>query len=179
MRIHLPLLILLLIIVPSADFVLLLAAGGYIGWAETLMLAIFTGIVGASLAKQQGLRVWHEIQQTLAQGQLPGAVLIDGAMILFAGAVLLTPGFITDALGFLFLIPITRSAFRKIAMRYFHSRIQARKSSSGSGQSWRFSTRNDNQQATDINTSEIIDMDPPVIVKGAPKELPHRKTPDS
>ena len=102
------LLILALIVVPAADFILLLAAGGRIGWLTTLALAVLTGIIGAGLAKQQGIRTWIEIRHALSRGQLPSTSLLEGAMILFAGAVLLTPGFITDAVGFLLLVPLPR-----------------------------------------------------------------------
>ena len=80
-------LILVLIIVPAADFVLLLAAGGRVGWMLPLALAVLPGIIGAGLAKQQGMRTWFEIRRALSRGQLPSAPLLEGAMILFAGAV--------------------------------------------------------------------------------------------
>ena len=102
------LLILVLIVVPAADFMLLLVAGGRIGWLLTLALAVLTGIIGAGLAKQQGMRTWIEIRDALSRGQLPSAPLLEGAMILFAGAVLLTPGFITDTVGFVLLVPPSR-----------------------------------------------------------------------
>ena len=72
------LLILVLIFVPAADFVLLLAAGGRIGWLPTLALAVLTGIIGAGLAKQQGMRTWFEIRRALSRGQLPSTPLLEG-----------------------------------------------------------------------------------------------------
>lgn len=87
--------------------------------AATIGLILFTGIVGAWLAKQQGLSTILKIQKATAEGRLPATELIDGGMILVAGALLFTPGVLTDAFGFSLLIPACRTLYRKLLKRYF------------------------------------------------------------
>lgn len=108
-------LLLLFIVVPAVELILLIQMGRWIGTIPTVGLIVLTGIVGAYLARQQGLQVLRRIQQQTSQGQLPGQALMDGAMILVAGAVLMTPGVLTDALGFLLLIPQSRALLRTFA----------------------------------------------------------------
>lgn len=110
-------LLLLFIIVPAVELILLIQMGRWIGTLPTVGLIVITGIVGAFLAKQQGMQVVTRVQREMQSGQMPGEALLDGAMILVAGAVLMTPGVLTDALGFLLLIPTSRKLLRKIAWR--------------------------------------------------------------
>jgi UPF0716 protein FxsA len=163
-------LILVLIIVPAADFVLLLAAGGRIGWLLTLALAVLTGIIGAGLAKQQGMRTWFEIRRALSRGQLPSAPLLEGAMILFAGAVLLTPGFITDTVGFLLLVPPSRRWLAKRVVAHFQKRMQStQRQQSTDGNGWSFSAQWSTKPTEDGD--EIIDMDPSSVTEDVPRNL--------
>lgn len=115
-------LLLLFIIVPAVELLLLIQMGQWIGVLPTVGLIIVTGIVGAYLTRQQGMQVWRRMQQELQSGQMPGEALLEGAMILVAGAVLMTPGVFTDALGFLLLIPPTR----KLISRFVSKQIQRR-----------------------------------------------------
>jgi len=101
-------LLLLFIVVPAVELIILIQMGQWIGVLPTVGLIIITGIVGAYLTRQQGVQVWRRLQQELQSGQVPGEAILEGAMILVAGAVLLTPGVLTDALGFMLLIPPTR-----------------------------------------------------------------------
>ena len=103
-----PILLLLFIVLPAAELMLLIEIGKRVGTVPTLALIVVTGILGASLARWQGMGVLRKITAQTQQGQLPAGHLVDGLMILLAGAVLLTPGVITDLVGFLCLIPITR-----------------------------------------------------------------------
>ncbi|MFM1549888.1 MAG: FxsA family protein [Lentisphaeria bacterium] len=168
------LLILVLIVVPAADFILLLAAGGRIGWLTTLALAVLTGIIGAGLAKQQGMRTWIEIRHSLSRGQLPSAPLLEGAMILFAGAVLLTPGFITDAVGFLLLVPLPRRWLAGRVVAHFRKRMQAnQEQQSANGNAWNFSAQWSTKTAQDDD--EIIDMDPSSVTEDVPPNLKGRE----
>lgn len=107
-------LIFLLIVMPLVELWLLLRVGGRIGAGNTFLLVIVTGIVGASLARQQGLRAWRDAQKQSAEGKLPGAALADGVMILIAGVLLMTPGIITDGFGFLLLLPPFRAVVRRV-----------------------------------------------------------------
>lgn len=104
--------VLLLIIIPAAEISLLLLSGRTLGIWTTITLIILTGVLGAYLAKQQGLDTIRKAQQQMQSGQMPGDVLLDGVCIIIGGTLLLTPGFITDILGILLLAPPTRKVFK-------------------------------------------------------------------
>ena len=105
-------LILLFTAVPLVELALLIKIGQYIGVGYTLGVVIFTGVTGAYLAKMQGLVTLRRIQEDVNQGIMPADKLFDGVLILSSGILLLTPGFITDIIGFMGLIPLTRNLFR-------------------------------------------------------------------
>ena len=104
---------LLFIVVPVIELALLIELGGILGLLPTVALIIFTGVVGAGLAKQQGLNVLMRFQEATRAGKLPGDAIVDGAIILFSGALLLTPGILTDFVGFIGLIPPARAALKR------------------------------------------------------------------
>lgn len=106
------LLLALIIIVPALEIWLLIFSGKTLGVLVTILLIISTGVLGAWLAKYQGIEALRKAQQQMSYGQMPGDVIIDGLCILVGGVVLLTPGFITDALGFMLLIPTTRNLIK-------------------------------------------------------------------
>jgi len=116
-------LILLFTILPALELVLLIKIGTHIGVTSTLFIIIFTGVLGAYLARLQGFLALQKIQAELARGVLPSVELMDGLMILVGGVVLLTPGFITDTLGFLLLIPWTRALIKKWLSKKFEHMI--------------------------------------------------------
>jgi len=118
-------LVLAFIVVPLADLALLIKLGAVLHFFPTLALVITTGILGAGLARRQGLRTLAAINSELASGHMPTDQLIEGLMILLAGAVLITPGFITDLMGLALLIPPVRRLFRAALVRHFESRIAA------------------------------------------------------
>jgi UPF0716 protein FxsA len=101
-------LIVLFILVPIIELWGLIAVGKVIGGWQTVGLAILISIFGAWLAKQQGLQVLRLVQLQLSRGQMPTDALLDGLLVLFGGLLLLVPGFFTDLLGLLLLIPYTR-----------------------------------------------------------------------
>jgi len=119
----LPYLILLFTILPALELALLIKLGGHIGVGNTLFIIIFTGVLGAYLARLQGFLVLQKIQNELNHGTMPNAQLLDGLMILVGGIVLLTPGFITDTLGFILLIPWTRSLIKRWFRKKFENMI--------------------------------------------------------
>ena len=106
-------LILLFTVVPITELALLLRVGQYIGVGYTLWIVILTGVTGAYLAKMQGLITLRRIQEDINQGIMPTDKLFDGVLILLSGILLLTPGFITDIVGFMGLIPFTRNLFKR------------------------------------------------------------------
>ncbi len=119
-------LFLLFTIVPVVELYLLLQLGRWMGPIPTLALVLLTGALGAWLARSQGLAAWTQIQRQQAMGKLPAAALVDGLLILIAGAVLLTPGLLTDLFGFFLLIPAGRKIIREALRRRFEAKIQKR-----------------------------------------------------
>ena len=100
-------------IIPFLELAILVHLGGYLGFLNTLVIVILTAIVGAYLAKLQGLQTMLKVRSSLSRGELPAEDLFDAMIIFAAGVVLLTPGFITDLGGILLLIPFTRNAFKR------------------------------------------------------------------
>ena len=116
-------LILAFIVVPIAELALLLYVGDYLGPANTILLVIVTGVAGASLARWQGFIVMSRIHSDLAEGRIPAPRLLDGLMILVAGLLLVTPGLMTDTIGFLLLVPPVRREIRVWCRRAIEKRI--------------------------------------------------------
>lgn len=104
-----PSLLLLFLAVPALELMLLIYLGEHLGFWPTVGLILSTGILGAWLARQEGLRVLRAVQQEFQEGRMPARQLLEGLMVLIAGAFLLTPGLLTDMTGFLLLIPAIRS----------------------------------------------------------------------
>ena len=114
-------------IIPVVEIYLLIQIGTIFGALTSIALVIVTGFLGAYLARIQGLQTLFRIQKSLREGQMPSGELLDALLIGIAGLVLLTPGFLTDAFGFLLLIPNTRTAIkywlhRQIEVRYTSTR---------------------------------------------------------
>ncbi|MCF6180149.1 MAG: membrane protein FxsA [Geopsychrobacter sp.] len=101
-------LFILFITVPILEIYVLLAVGNTIGLIPTILMVLATGIAGAQLARSQGIALMRSIQFEMAEGRMPTEELIDGAMVLAGGLLLLTPGFCTDLFGFLLLAPFSR-----------------------------------------------------------------------
>ena len=108
----------LFLVVPFVEIYLLVEIGARIGAPWTILLVVMTAIVGAWLVRVQGLATWRRFQASLARHEVPATALIEGLFLLIAGALLLTPGFFTDAVGFACLIPLLRRAL----IRYFLQR---------------------------------------------------------
>lgn len=112
-------LFLLFALVPVAEFYVLVTVGGAIGVFPTIALVIFTALAGAHLARLQGLSIMMRIRENLDQGFMPAEELLDGLLVFLAGMVLLTPGFLTDILGLLILLPTTRGIFKQWLRKKF------------------------------------------------------------
>lgn len=95
-------------LIPLVEIYLLIKLGQNFGAITSILLVIFTGILGAYLAKMEGLRTLFRLQENLRKGGMPGEELLDALLIALAGLVLITPGFITDMVGFFLLVPFTR-----------------------------------------------------------------------
>lgn len=117
-------LILLFLLTPAVELALLIQVDQLIGFWPTVGLILVTGIVGSHLARREGLSTWGRLNNRLQAGDLPGTELADGIIILVAGALLITPGILTDVFGFLGLIPFTRAYLRRFVMRWFQKRME-------------------------------------------------------
>jgi UPF0716 protein FxsA len=107
----------LVLAVPLADALLLLPVATTIGTVATVALVVLTGLIGTLLVRAEGRHTLRRFQRKLAAGQLPADEATDGALLIAAGAFLLTPGLVTDAIGFLFAIPVTRYPIREALLR--------------------------------------------------------------
>ena len=119
-----PLLFLVFVGVPFAELYVLLQVGHTIGVLNTLGLLILVSLVGAWLAKREGIGVVRRLQAALNAGRVPGVELIDGFLILLAAALMITPGFLTDIVGILLLLPPVRAVVRHSLRRRFARRVE-------------------------------------------------------
>jgi len=117
-------LLILFVIIPVTELYILIEMGKRIGSLTTISIIIFTGILGAYLVKNQGFMILKKIQNDLNDGIMPGDSLIQGAIILAGGILLLTPGFVTDILGFIFLIPVSRNIVKKYLLKWLKGKIK-------------------------------------------------------
>lgn len=117
-------LFLLFVVVPMIELALLVRIGEVIGFWNTVLIIVATGLIGSALARREGLSVWRRFNERLATGGLPGKELVDGLIILVSGALLLTPGVLTDVVGLLGLLPPTRALIRRVLQQRFARRIE-------------------------------------------------------
>ena len=111
-------------LVPLAELVLLIELGRFLGLAPTLAVVLATGALGAWLTRRQGLRALASVRSDIEHGIVPAGALLDGALILAAGLLLITPGLLTDAAGFLLLVPRVRTAIRHTIRRAIERRLR-------------------------------------------------------
>ena len=119
-----PLLLLLFVVVPLVELYVIIQVGQEIGALSTIVLLLVISVVGAWLAKREGLGVFRRIKAQVDAGKVPGAELVDAFLILLAGALLLTPGFVTDVLGIALLLPPTRALIRRAVRHHFQGRVE-------------------------------------------------------
>lgn len=111
-----PILLLLFILVPIVEIGLFIQVGGFLGLWTTIFLVILTALVGASLVRSQGIATLMSVQSRLQQGEMPAQQILEGVMLAVAGVLLLTPGFMTDTLGMLVLLPKPRAIIARQIM---------------------------------------------------------------
>lgn len=116
-------LFLIFVLVPVIELTILIKVGSLIGILNTVAIILLTALIGAYMVRLEGLGVLSRIQQNMQEGVFPTEELIDGGMILVAGALLLTPGFFTDTVGFLMVVPGSRNLIKKMARRYIEKRV--------------------------------------------------------
>ena len=103
-----PILMTLFLVIPIVEIYLLIQVADIINWLPTIALVVLTAVIGAALLRSQGLQTYIRFNQTLSEGRLPANEILEGVALLIGGALLLTPGFFTDTIGFFCLLPITR-----------------------------------------------------------------------
>lgn len=120
----LPVLVVLFIVLPILELAVIIQVGQSIGVLNTIGLLLLVSLVGSWLVKREGLGVWRRFRQQMESGRVPGREVADGAMIMLAGALLISPGFITDCVGVLLLLPPVRAAVRAGLLRKITLRVQ-------------------------------------------------------
>jgi UPF0716 protein FxsA len=121
----LPVLLLLFIVVPLLELYVILQVGEAIGVLPTIAILIADSLLGSFLMRSQGRRAWQRFNLAISEGRVPAREAIDGVLVVFGGALLLTPGFVTDVLGGLLLLPFTRPPLRRLLVRRFAGRMVA------------------------------------------------------
>jgi UPF0716 protein FxsA len=118
-------LVILFIVVPIAELAVIIEVGRTIGVWWTIAILIADSVLGSVLMRSQGRAAWRRFNAAMASGRVPAREVLDGALVIFGGALLLTPGFITDVLGLLLLIPPTRAVVRAVLARWLAHRMVA------------------------------------------------------
>lgn len=114
---------LMFILVPILELAVIIQVGGAIGVLNTIGLLLLSGVLGGWLMKREGLGVVRRIQAAMSAGRVPGAELVDAFLILFGGALMLTPGFVSDIVGMALLLPPVRAVVRGSLRRRFSARV--------------------------------------------------------
>ncbi len=122
----LPFLVAAFIVVPILEIYVIVQVAGGLGWLPTLAIVLTVSIVGAWLVKREGFSIWNRGREQLRAGRMPEIELVDGAMVVFAAALMLTPGFVTDTLGLLLLFPPSRAILRRPLMKRLRRKVKAR-----------------------------------------------------
>src|ERR687883_1107721 len=119
------LLVLLFIVVPIVELFVIIQVGEAIGVLPTIALLIADSVLGSMLMRSQGRAAWRRFNTAIREGRIPHREVLDGVLVIFGGALLLTPGFLTDVLGLLFLLPPTRAVVRRLLVRRLALRMVA------------------------------------------------------
>jgi UPF0716 protein FxsA len=117
------LLVLLFIVVPIAELYVIIQVGELIGVVPTLLLLLLDAFLGSWLLKHEGRSAWRRFNQALAERRMPGKEVADGFLVILGGALLIAPGFITDVIGAILLIPPTRAVVRLLIVRHYSGRV--------------------------------------------------------
>ncbi len=118
-------LILAFTLIPVVELALFIKIGSIIGFLNTIAIVLFTAVAGAALTRRQGLETMRRVHERLQQGEMPAEELIDAMLIFVAGVLLMTPGFLTDLMGLLLLLPFARVHFKRWLRRRFDRWLQS------------------------------------------------------
>lgn len=152
-------LILLFTVLPMVEIALLIELWDAIGLLPTIAIALGTGVLGVALAQAQGLATLSKIQQQLRARERPTETLLDGAMILLAGVVLITPGVLTDLVGFALLVPPIRALLKPWVVALFKRRMQSRSVGGSTVHVWTSGTDTPRMGSDDPPRGDVIDAE--------------------
>jgi UPF0716 protein FxsA len=119
-------LIAIFIVVPLAELYVIFRVGDAIGVVWTILLLAADSVLGSVLLRSQGRSVWLRFNEALSSGRVPHREVMDGVLVIFGGAFLITPGFLTDVVGLLLLVPPTRAVIRRLVARRLGRRVEVR-----------------------------------------------------
>ncbi|PFJ13170.1 membrane protein FxsA [Bacillus cereus] len=119
-------LLFLFVLIPAIEITVLIGLSHVIGLWSTFAMIVFTGIVGVYLAKRQGFKVLREIQFKLNRGEMPGEAVLDGIFIFVGGILLVIPGYVTDIIGFIFVVPVTRTLLKPLVIKWMEWKFRKR-----------------------------------------------------
>lgn len=149
-------LLIIFIFVPLVELYILIKVGKILGTGNTILIVILTGILGATFAKSQGIGIISKIRNSLNQMKIPENELIQGLMILAGGIMLITPGFLTDLLGFSLILPFTRKFYTSLLISYLKNKIK-------SGQWQHYGKYDYNMNDIDNESNEDSDNKPEIM----------------
>lgn len=152
-------LLILFVVVPLVELYLIVKLAELITWPYTILIAIVTGIIGTSLARRQGFHTLRRIQAELNDGGMPTTSVVDAFMIFAAGLLLMTPGILTDLLGFSLLVPACRSLYRQWTVAWLKANFQVRTFTSNSGWSVHGSSRSGSPDNDVIDSYVVNESD--------------------
>ena len=118
-------LVLLFTVIPALEIYLLIQVGAAIGGINTLLLIVATGVVGAHYARMQGFEVVRRLQESMHAGRPPAGEMVDGALLLVGGAMLLTPGLLTDAFGLSLVFPPSREFWKQLFVQWLRRKVES------------------------------------------------------
>jgi UPF0716 protein FxsA len=159
-------LFIIFIVVPIAELYVLIQIGSAIGILPTIALLILDSVLGAALMRSQGRAAWLRFNRAVEEGRVPGREVIDGVLVIFGGALLLTPGFISDFLGLILLLPPTRAIVRTVLVRRFAGRILTSARSGAQSRMGRMFTFETGRRPPDFDDD---------VVDGTASETPPRR----
>ena len=178
-----PVVFLIFVLVPIAEIALFIEVGDVIGLWPTLGIVIATAFLGTGLLRAQGLAAFARAQATMAEGRVPVEEVVHGFCLVIAGALLLTPGFLTDAVGFALFLPPVRLALGRAALKWFskHGTVHVHTSSQGgAGFSHRPPERGPQPASPEIVEGEAVEIDPSSDVDQTDPNSPwHQPPPDN
>jgi UPF0716 protein FxsA len=169
------LLLLAFLVVPVVEIYVIIQVGQAIGAVPTVLLLLLDGFVGAAIVRHEGAKAWRALQAAISAGRMPTREIADGALIVLGGALLLSPGFVTDIVGLLFVLPFTRPMFRGLLARMMGRRVRV--VSTGAR---RFTQRRPGAGAAydDVIEGEVVDdvtpdvgVDEPTDTKNRPDQI--------